>query len=164
MVTKLFDTKMGMNPDAWSFMHRLADLEPCTAEYVMPDDERVACGIVVDPGYQIDTRVRPFHNGREQGFVLMISHPNPNSRTCYKSESTYIAFFTHRNCGEGLCAVKWEDENRHAADWYTFDDFPEGTTKYTYIELGEDEYKAQKLVLDAIAEYAEEVDQKEEVK
>ena len=150
MVTKLFDTKMGMNPDAWSFMHKLADLEPCTAEYVRPDD---AQGYLL-PGYQIETRVRPFHNGREQGFVLVITHPNPNSRTCYKSESTCIAFFTHRNCGEGLCAVKWDTESRYAADWYTFDDFPEGTTKYTYIEL-EDEYKAQKLVLDAIAEYAE---------
>ena len=163
MITKLFDTEMDMNPAAWNFMHRLADLEPHTAEYVNADDERVSSREVFSPGYQIEARVRPFHNGREQGFVVVIKHPRPHGPICYKSESTCIAFFTHRNTGEGLCAVKWEDEESYPSDWYTWNDFPEGTTKWNYIELGEDEYEAEKLVLDAIAEYAKPIDQNQEV-
>jgi hypothetical protein len=168
MINKLFDTKMGMNRDAYSLMHRLSELEPHTAEYIDTDDPRLRDGGngygpgCWNPGYQIDVRVRRLHNGREQGFVMIIQRDAIIQPKGYKHEATCIAFFTHRNCNEGICAVIWETDNGLPKDYYTWEDFPEGTTKYNYLNV-KNEIIAEEMVLDEIAKYAEPIDQKQEV-
>ena len=165
MITKLFDTKMGMNRDAYSLMHRLSELEPHTAEYVDSDDSRLKHGEIGEfwnPGYQIDVRVRRLHNGREQGFVMIIQRDPIIQPEGYLQKATCIAFFTHRNCGEGICAVIWEADNGLPKDYYTWEDFPEGTTKYNYLDV-KNEIIAEEMVLDEIAKYAEPIDQNQEV-